>query len=173
MIQRPRQRNYPPRAHAAISRLQTHNAAKSGWLPHRSAGVAPNRAEPQPASYRRRPTTRRTTRNARDIPGIVHLPISADDRTSPKSKLVQVLFTDHHRPSLFQAAHNLGIFRRHTVFEQSARRRCPNPGCIYQIFQTNRCAVQRPAPLTMLNFLLRGPCLPQRRVRSHGNERVQ
>jgi len=86
---------------------------------------------------------------------------------------VHVHLADDDRSRLLQLLHRDGISCRHAVLEALERRRGLDAGRVVHILDAHRNAVQRPAPMTGLDFRRRGPRLLQRLVRQNGDECVQ
>jgi hypothetical protein len=103
----------------------------------------------------------------------VNRTVKADHGASPVSKLVQVLLSENHGPGIFQAAYNFSILGRNPILEQSAGSRGAYTGGVNDVFQRQRYAMQRSAPLTSLDLGFSLARLSQRGFGGYGDEGVQ
>src|SRR5262245_10714034 len=86
---------------------------------------------------------------------------------------MHVVLAKKHGSRRLQSAHDLGVFGWNAVFEHAARGGGSYAGGVEEVLERNWNSVKRPAPATSLNLGLRISRTGQRRLRGHGNERVQ
>jgi hypothetical protein len=86
---------------------------------------------------------------------------------------MEVLLSDQNCSGFSQPSYDFRIAHRHPVCQHSACRRGPHTGRVNQVFQSNRNAVQSPAPLPRDEFSLSVGRFSQRRIRGHRDERIQ
>ena len=173
MIKRHRERNYAANADASKRRFQADDSAQRRRFTNRTRSIRTDRAIAKARRHRRRRTSGRSASDERRIPWITHFAVIADHRAAAIGKLMQVVLSKKHGPRIFQPPHHFGIFRRNPILEYRAGGGGAYPGGIDEIFQGERDAVQRPAPVSANNFILSAACLCKRQFCSHRDEGIQ
>src|SRR5215471_11006480 len=85
-------------------------------------------------------------------PWIVNRPEICDCRSSPESEFMEVQLADQDGACLLQTHDDFGVFRRNAILEYTARRRGFDAGSIDIVFQRDRNAMKRTAPLATFLF---------------------
>src|SRR5580700_3349624 len=115
MIERFREWNNAAHALKIESRLESHYSAEGRRFADRSRGIGTDRRISQPRCNCARGPTRRSSRNALDVPRIVHLAKAADHRAAAIGEFVQVLLADKDSPGRFEPLHDLRALCRNTM----------------------------------------------------------
>src|SRR4029450_1914360 len=89
-----------------------------------------------------------------------------------QSKLQRVLFTNDHGAGVFQSSNDFCVFSWNAVFEERAGARCLYAGCVDQILQADRNAVQWTTPITRADLIFRLARLGKRTFVHDCNERI-
>src|SRR5262249_33091584 len=86
---------------------------------------------------------------------------------------MHVRFADDDCACVLQLLDGRSVLLRNAVLERLERRRRLHPGGVVEVFDANRDAVKRTAPVSRLNLRFGVPRLFTRGVREHGDERIQ
>ena len=137
------------------------NSAQRRRTPNRAGRVGSNRGDAKPGRNRRRRTRRRSTRDALQVPGILHRTKGTDNTADAKRELVQVQLADDHCAGLLQLANQFSVFRGNPIAKLIAGRRGEDARGIEKVLQPDRNAVQRPSPVARHDFRFSLPRLLQ------------
>ena len=173
MIERPRQRNDPANADAAISGLESGDAAHR----RRSAnGASRVRAQCREAIERRDTGRRSAGRSAGNEPKIPRIPNGskiADRRCRPGGEDVHVALADNHSAGREKPARDLGIGRGNVAGERLAARCGSGAGGVDIILEADGNSVQRSPKLAGRLLLFEYLRLLQSQVAHHGDPGIR
>src|SRR6266542_1374197 len=117
MIQRPRQREHPGTADAAIRWLQADDAAETGGRSNRRAGITAQAGGAQAGCDGGRCSTARTAWDAVRVPWIAHRAVMWVFAGDTEREFVQVVLAENDRACRLEATDDRRVVRRDIVAE--------------------------------------------------------
>ena len=97
----------------------------------------------------------------------------ADRRGGAEGNFMQVLLAEQDSACCFQSVHDFGVRGGNAILEDRAGQGRPHSCCIGMLFESERDAVERPAPPAAPHFSFSRPRLRQSLLGGHGDEGIK
>ncbi len=145
--------------HAAIGWLEADDAAQAGGQANGAAGVGAKGQGRHASRHRRGRAAAGAARYAFQVPGIARHLVSAVLGGRAHGELVEIGLAQENRIRLAQFADDMGIIRRHEVFENLAAAGGGLPLGAQNVLDGDRNAGERTERFTALAFAVDASCL--------------